>query len=43
MSLHINNLLDEDYITYKTRGSNKAEWVVYGQDRNVTLRVNYTF
>jgi len=43
MSLHINNLLDEDYITYKTRGSNKAEWVVYGQDRNVTLRVNYIF
>lgn len=43
MSLHINNLLDEDYITYKTSGSNKAEWVVYGKDRNVTLRVNYTF
>lgn len=43
ISLHINNLLDENYIIYRSKGSNQAEWVVYGKDRNVTFRVDYTF
>ncbi|WP_448549664.1 TonB-dependent receptor [Thalassotalea fusca] len=46
LSLHINNLLDEEYFTYKraaSAGYSGANWARYGKDRNVTFRIDFTF
>lgn len=46
LSLHVNNLFDEEIINYKraaTAGYSGARWVGYGKDRNVSLRMDFTF
>lgn len=48
VSLHINNLLNEDYTTYKrarSRGesSQAAKYYYYGRERTITLRVDFDF
>ena len=48
LSLHINNLFDKEFTTYKAArsrnsSSSAAQNVVYGDSRNITMRVNWTF
>ncbi len=44
----MNNLLDKEIITYKrsrsrSDWSGNALWYTYGQERNVTIRLDVTF
>lgn len=48
LSLFVNNLLDSEIITYKrsrsrSDWSGNALWFTYGQERNVSLRLDVTF
>lgn len=48
ISLHINNLLDKEYVTYRrarsrNSGNNAALYTDYGDNRTFTLRVDYRF
>ncbi|WP_211327690.1 TonB-dependent receptor [Solilutibacter pythonis] len=47
MSLHLNNVLNEKYVTYKSassRSSNRAAlYEIYGEGRSVALRIDYKF
>ncbi|WP_020399676.1 TonB-dependent receptor [Kordiimonas gwangyangensis] len=48
LSIFVNNLLDKEIITYKrsrsrSDWSGNALWYTYGQERNVTIRLDVTF
>lgn len=48
LSLHINNLFDKEYTTYqrarsRNSGNNAALYTDYGDNRTMTLRVDYRF
>jgi len=46
LSVHINNLLDEEIINWRSTTGNSYgdfHYVDYAQGRNLTLRINYTF
>jgi outer membrane receptor protein involved in Fe transport len=48
LSVHVNNLLDSEIVTYKRARSRNAEstaqqYISYLPERNVTVRLDYTF